>query len=225
VTLTLRGFGTITGKVIMKGEPVGGVTVSESSKGGGVAATFVQTAADGTFTMLKVAEGAHVLSAMQQQMMSLKSSSVTVEVVAGKATPVTIDIPVGSIKLTIDIRPMAGARVDAAQVFLFKGIVAAPQNGKQLTEGFFQGGVQGMKFWFGVGKPAPEFDELVPGDFTLCAVPITGDLSDPQFQQRLQQNMQSLRVACKQVKVLPSPDTQTVIDELPQMAPLPAPPK
>lgn len=34
VTLTLRGFGSITGKVTRKGEPVANAAVGESSKGG-----------------------------------------------------------------------------------------------------------------------------------------------------------------------------------------------
>ena len=43
-----------------------------------------------------------------------------------------------------------------------------------------------MKFWFGEGKPPAEFDELVAGDYSVCTIPITGDLSDSTFQQRLQ---------------------------------------
>jgi hypothetical protein len=38
-----------------------------------------------------------------------------------------------------------------------------------------------MKFWLGAGKPAPDFAELVAGSYSLCAVPITGDMTDPQF--------------------------------------------
>ncbi|MDB4958819.1 MAG: hypothetical protein JWO36_6388 [Myxococcales bacterium] len=222
VTLTLRGFGSITGKVTMKGQPQTGVTISESSKGGGAQASFAQTAADGTFTMSKVPEGAHVLMAMQTQMMALKSTSVTVQVTAGKQTTVAIDIPVGAITLDVAIKALANNKVDAAQVFLCRGIVTA-KTGKDLNDGFFQGGMVGMKFWFGEGKPVPEFDELVPGEYSLCSIPITGDLSNPQFAQRIQSNVATLAVYCKPTTVAAAPAKQTAVQELPAMTPLPSP--
>jgi hypothetical protein len=97
------------------------------------------------------------------------------------------------------------------------------KDAQQLTDAFLQGGVVGMKFWFGEGKPQPEFAELVPGDYSLCSVPVTGDLNDPTFQQRLQEHMQELKVYCKQVKLTPSPNKQTFTQELPAMTPLSTP--
>ena len=67
-----------------------------------------------------------------------------------------------------------------------------------------------MKFWFGEGKPLPEFDELVPGDYSVCTIPITGDLSDTTFQQRMQEHLNALKVYCKAAKVLASPAKQIV---------------
>ncbi len=166
MTLTLRGYGSIVGKVVMKGQPQTGVTISESSKGvPGMQAAFAETAADGTFTMAKVAEGSHVLVAMEQQMMAMRTTSVNVQVTAGKQTTVTIDIPVGSIALDVQIKPLPNNKVDAAMVFLFHGAVSIA-NAKQLTDGFFQGGMQGMKMWFGAAPAPPEYTELVPGDYS-----------------------------------------------------------
>jgi hypothetical protein len=169
-----------------------------------------------------VPEGQIVLNAMQQKMMSMKSASVTVQVTAGKESKVTIDIPVGDIKLAITIKPRANEKVDAAQVFLFGGD-AAPANAKQLTEAFLAGGAQGMKFWFGGSTPAPEFEELVPGQYSVCTIPITGSLQDAQFMQRLQENMEALRVYCMKVKLAPAPLQQAVTQEVPAMTPLPPP--
>lgn len=222
-TLTLRGYGSIVGKVTMKGKPQGGVTVSQSTKGGGAAASFAPTDDEGNFTMARVPEGPIVLQAMKQGMMTMKSTTANVTVTAGKQSTVTIDIPVGELALTVQIKPQANATVDAAQVFLFTGLVAVA-NAKQLTEGFFQGGAQGMKFWLGKAMPMPEFDELVAGDYSVCSIPITGKLEDPTFQGRLQENMQLLKVYCRQVKVTPSPVKQTFLHELPSMTPLPTPP-
>jgi protocatechuate 3,4-dioxygenase beta subunit len=222
ITLTLKGYGTITGKVTSKGEPVGGATITDTPKGGGSQVRMVQSEADGTFTLTKISEGTHVVSAMQQGGfgMSLKSTSTTVQVTAGKETKVAIDIPIGTITMVVQVKPKAGAKVDSAQVFLFRGGVAV-KNAKELTEGFLAGGVQGMKFWLGAGKPDPDFDELVPETYSICGIPITGDLSDLTFQRRLQEHMEALAVYCKKVTLAPSPQKQTFPIELPAMSPLP----
>ena len=69
----------------------------------------------------------------------------------------------------------------------------------------------------------PDFDELVPGDYSACSVPITGNLMDSSMQARLQEHMDLLKVYCKQVQITPSPAQQTVIQELPSMVSLPTP--
>ncbi|HEU4734927.1 MAG TPA: carboxypeptidase regulatory-like domain-containing protein [Kofleriaceae bacterium] len=222
VSLALRGFGSITGKITRKGQPVAGVTVGESSKGGGAQGQFTRSAGDGTFTLAKVPEGAHVINAMQQALMSMRSTSVTVQVTAGHETIANIDIPVGELTVTVTIKPLPGSKLDAAQVFMFAGTVQIA-NGRQLLDGIFQSSLQGSKIWFGAGKPAPEFTELAAGTYSICALPITGDMADMQFQHRLQENMPSLKVYCKAAQVAPSPVSQSFALELPAMTPLPAP--
>lgn len=221
VTLAILGYGSVTGKVTSQGKPLAGVAITDTPKGGGAQVQFAQSDADGTFTLNKVTEGTHVLSALQQGgFTSLKSASTTVQVTAGKATTVTLDIPVGSISLSVIVKALPNNQVDAAQVFLFRGTFAAT-NAKELNEGFFGGGAQGMKFWFGEGKPVPEFDELVAGTYSVCTIPITGDLNDPTFQARIQQHLDALKVYCKTAKVAASPAKQTFIAEVPAMSPLP----
>ncbi|MEO6772631.1 MAG: carboxypeptidase regulatory-like domain-containing protein [Kofleriaceae bacterium] len=220
VTLTLRGFGTIVGKVTVKGQPATGVAITDTPKTGGAQIQIVQADDTGAFTVQKAAEGVHVLSAMQQGgIASFKSTSTTVTVTTGAATTVTIDIPVGTVALTVSIKPQAGAKVDAAQIFLFKGAVAMTK-AKDVQSGFLGGGVSGMKFWTAM-MPAV-FDELVPGVYSACSIPITGNMSDSTFLQRLQESADILRVYCKPVTITASPDQQTLAQELPAMVPLPA---
>ena len=78
-----------------------------------------------------------------------------------------------------------------------------------------------MKFWFGEGKPPPEFDELVAGDYSVCAIPITGDLNDPKFQQRLQEHMRRAQGLLQAGEGRAVAAKQTVIAEVPAMTPLP----
>ena len=78
-----------------------------------------------------------------------------------------------------------------------------------------------MKFW-NATMPA-EFTELVPGSYSVCSIPITGNMADSTFLQRLQENANILKVYCKPVTLAAAPDKQTVAQELPAMVPLPAP--
>jgi uncharacterized GH25 family protein len=222
VTLALRGFGSITGKVTSKGEPQGGVTVTDTLKGSVAQVAIARTADDGTFTLSKVAEGTHVLNAMKMNGMSANSTSATVDVVAGQAANVAIDIQVGTITVAVTVKPIGGAKLDAAQVFLLRGSIAV-QTAKQLNETFGSGSMAGMKFWFGDGKPQPSFEEVVPNDYTICGIPITGNMNDPKFTQRLQEHVDLLKVYCKPLHVGPSPQQQTLELDLPAMAPLPDP--
>jgi uncharacterized GH25 family protein len=222
VTLALRGFGAITGKVTSKGEPASGVTITDTLKGSIAQVGIARTADDGTFSLTKVSEGTHVINAMQMSGFGASSTSATVEVTAGHTSTVTIDIPVGSIEVDVTIKPLAGAHLDAAQVFLLRGQVTAT-TAKQLNDTFGSGGMQGMKFWFGEGKPMPVFEQIVPADYSVCGIPVTGNMMDPTFQQRLQDNVDVLRVYCKPVHVAPSPQKQAVLLELPAMTPLPDP--
>jgi uncharacterized GH25 family protein len=222
IALKLHGFGVITGKVTIQGKPATSVAITDTPKAGGAQVQIVQCDDTGGFTIAKATEGMHVVSAMQQGGMgtSFKSVSTTVTVTAGKPVSVALDIPVGTITLSVAIKPAAGATLNAAQIFLMHGAVTMT-NAKQLQDAFLGGTVTGMKFWFG-SSPA-EFDELVPGDYSACSVPITGNMSDPQFMQHLQANMEALSVYCKLVKLTPTPNAQSVTQELPSMDPLPAP--
>ncbi len=224
VTLQLRGFGSIKGMVTLKGKPQPGITVSVSSKGGGVAGMFTTTDDAGVFTLAKVPEGAQVLAVMQTKMMAFKSHSTEVVVIAGQETKVEIEIPVGTITLAVTIKGVAGAKIDAAQVFLFRGLVTAT-TAKQLTDSFMAGAAQGMKIWLGGAFPAPEFDEMTAGDYSVCTVPIAGNLGDPAFQQQLQAAASTLKVYCRQVKITPSPNEQKITHEVPPMEPLQPPKK
>jgi uncharacterized GH25 family protein len=223
VTLALRAFGAVIGKVTSEGQPAAGVTITDTLKGSIAQVGITRTGDDGSFSLSKVSEGTHVLNAMRMTGMGgASSTSVTVEVKGGQTANVTIDIPVGSIEVDVTIKPIANAHIDSAQVFLFRGLVTAT-TAKQLNDTFGAGGMQGVKFWFGEGKPMPVFDKTVPADYSVCGIPITGNMMDPVFAQRLQEHVDILKVYCKPVTVAPSPQKQAVLLELPAMQPLPDP--
>lgn len=220
ITLSLLGYGSITGKVTMKGKPVAKIGISASVQGGGAQASFAQTDDNGNFKLAKVPEGTVSVQALRGEGMGMKTHAVSIKVVAGQDTKTTIDIPIGQITLTIQPKALASHKVDAAQVFLFDGTVAIA-NAKQLIDGMFSGGGQANKIWLGANTPFPAFEEVLPGDKSICTIPITGNLADPTFQQRMGEHMASLKVYCKAAKVPATPVAQTIVHEVPSMTPLP----
>jgi hypothetical protein len=70
------------------------------------------------------------------------------------------------------------------------------------------------------GEPA-SFEKVKPGEKSVCVVPITGDMNDPGFARRLQENAMKLAVYCARATVKPSPDKQSISREVPAMEPLP----
>ncbi|MFT3697126.1 MAG: carboxypeptidase-like regulatory domain-containing protein [Kofleriaceae bacterium] len=222
IQLQLKGFGTITGKVTIEGQPATGISVTDTPKAGGAQILIAQADDTGAFTIGKASEGPHTVSAVQQGGFgtSFKSTSTTVNVVAGQTVNVTLDIKVGNVELDVAIAPASGATVNAAQVFLFhdqQSIATA----KDVQTAFIGGKGVGMKFWTG-GAPIA-FDSLMPGEYSACSIPITGNMQDATFMQRLQENSNILKVYCTPATVAPSPAKQTVSQQLPTMTPLPPP--
>ena len=81
--------------------------------------------------------------------------------------------------------------------------------------------VGGMRFWF--GKVDPSFDELSAGAYSVCVIPITGNMQDPTFMQRVQAAVNDLAVYCLPTTIADSPTAQSFTAVVPAMNPLPAP--
>ena len=222
MTLVVHGYGSIAGKVTQGGQPVGNVQIADAQRGGGASAQFASTASDGTFVMTKVPEGQHVLSVVRAQFMGMRSTTQTVDVVAGQQIAVTIDIPVGTLALAVTVKPIAGAEVDAAQVFLFHGNVQFA-NGRVVLDNLFTAGVEGMKFWLGASSNPLPYDELVAGTYSICGIPVTGNVMDPKLMQRLQEDMEQLKVYCKPFTLAAAPTQQSAELDLPAQT-IPGPP-
>lgn len=225
--IVLRGYGSLTGTVTRKGKPVAGATVSAAPIGSSGQAVFVTAGPDGKFVLDKVPEGPTAVQAMKQQMMSTFNASRQVQVVAGRAADASIDIPAGEIALTVKVQPKPNETVNAAWLLLVRGGFAAA-NGKALMDAFLAvqgasgGGAAGAEIWLG-GATFPTFRELVAGSYTVCALPITGNIMDSQLNQRINANLDKLDVVCKGVEVKPSPVEQDFTLVTPAMKPLPAP--
>lgn len=234
VVLTIRGYGSVAGKVTRKGEPVAGATISAAPTGASGQAVFVSAGTDGSFVFDRLPAGPTTLLAMNMGMMKASSGGRAVDVVEGKQIDGSVDIQAGDITLTAHCKPKDGQRVDGAQVFLFHGAVTAKtgldvsnlflaRRGVEATPGTTAvdvGIAAGMAFWLGTGDP--KFQEILPGLYTLCAIPFTGAITDPQLMERVMRNLDKLAAVCTPITIAPVPKNPETTFELPAMPPLPA---
>ncbi|HLL23755.1 MAG TPA: hypothetical protein VK427_16565 [Kofleriaceae bacterium] len=221
VTLTLLECGSIAGTVTRRGQPIYGATIDA----GLPAFATASSSEDGEFALPMLPAGPVALrvqvwtDAGRDPMALLRAHQLTVEVQAGKQTSVMIEVPVGTIELGVIVAPRPGADVAGARVFLFSGTVAF-ENYAQLSSQLLNG-VQGQADWDGRGSRPAAFERLVPGDYTVCTIPLAWSPEDQTLMKRLHTTDRTLfKVYCAPARVRPAPEQQTVTVEVPAMSPL-----
>lgn len=220
VDLQLAGTGSLGGVVRAGGKPAGEVTVIATSPAAAKQNIMVTTARDGRYQIDRLAVGEYKVTAMRGAGMGATMAAARARVDAGKRSEVDIEIAVGDVTLVVDVKPRGDGKIDLAQVFLFTGKVGAT-NGKQVNEAFLAASeTGGAKVQNAVGGNPARFTEVSPGEHSLCIVPVTGDVGDPQFVKRLGEQAEKLKVYCEPRAVAASPKEQTHSATVPQMEPL-----
>jgi hypothetical protein len=221
VDLKLAGVGSVTGHVTAGGKPAASAQVIATPPTASRQNVMVATGDDGLYTIERLTAGPYKVTAMiGGGGIGGTMASRTVTVKTGQRATLDIDVPIGNITLAVSVQALSGV-INSAQIFLFDGEVSFP-NAKVLTDRFGQStGSAKMTFWWG-SEPA-KLEKLVPGKRSVCVIPITGNLSDGTFQQRLQENLEALKVYCKPVTVTETPTEQSYTAAVPPMDPLPPP--
>ncbi len=221
-TLALRGFGRVTGTVRAGNSPAPRIPVIATPVGSASQSIAVTTGSDGTYVIEKLPAGEHALTAMLGTGggTGATSGGATVTVKAGAEAKADIDIEVGSLEVTVTVSPKPGAKVDAAQVFLVKGVVKS-RNGKELQAAFLGAGkTGGARMAFATGKPLQaKYDKVTAGRYSVCVVPITGDITDPTCGARIQKAALELGVHCSMHDVASSKSRAMLSVQVPSMSP------
>lgn len=220
--IRLAPVGSVVGSVTKGGEPVPAVAVIAASVENRSQMSVSRTDDKGKFRIERLAAGDYNVSAMLSSGMSASGVSQRATVSGGHETRVDLVVEVGDVTLVVDVEPEPGAKVDSAQLFLFRG-EANPKNGKEVNDAFLGAQASGSAMKFASPGTETRFAEQPPGPRTLCAIPITGDMSDPKFLQRLQEEALHLEVTCAPLEIAPSPAEQRFKLVVPEMKPLPEP--
>jgi uncharacterized GH25 family protein len=219
--LTLQPVGSLHGKVTYGGKPAPGVMVVVSRPGTRQQNLLVTTDSEGLYLVARLPAGAHNLMAMSRAGLGGKSAGASVVIKPGQRARADINVEAGEIDLEVKVTGAGGAAIPLAQVFLFKGAVS-PKTGKQVQEAFLgmaRAGAAMMGF-AKTGQPA-QFKQVTPAAYSLCVLPINGDIHNPGFRDKLQKHANQLKVYCQPRTVPDSPSKQTVTITSPPMDPLP----
>jgi len=218
LSLTLRPFGSLEGVVSYDGKPLADAQV-QAWQTGGAHVVSVKSGADGAFVFDRLPAGKHRI--IVQQSLGMLGPFVTatseVTIAERQRSRTQVDFPIGPIDLTVQAVGKAGAQVDGAQIFLARGTVNI-RNGRQLLDLHAGGGTEAMGFRFGTSYPT--FHKVRAGAVSICTIPLTGNMQDPSFMQRLNEHGDELDVYCMQKTLSASPAQQTIVHEVPAMKPI-----
>jgi protocatechuate 3,4-dioxygenase beta subunit len=221
VELVIQLFGKIAGQITSNGKPAAGAMVSASPEGESSQAIVVNADENGQYQINKLPAGRHRLAANLVNIGGLgaNSSSTIVEVIGNQKIKVDIDIPLGDVSLSVDVIGENEAKISAAQVILIKGIHAATNVAEFNKIALSNVGSIMTSFWM-PGRKA-SFSKVVPDEYTLCIIPLSGDMSDPAFLQKLQKHANMLAVHCSPQTIAGSPSEQSLSKTVPPMNPFP----
>ena len=219
--LRLLPLGSLQGKVTYGDKPAAGVMVVTSQKGGRNQSLLVTTDGEGLYLIERIPAGEYDLMAMSKTGLGGKSGGTSATIVAGRKATADIHVEMGDVTLEVKVGGADGKPVPLAQVFLFQdGLV--PRNGKEVQE-VFLGKAKSGGAMMAFAKPpaAADFKQVTAAAYSVCVLPISGDIQDATFRARLQKHANKLAVHCRPCTVTSSPSKQTFTATVPQMLPLP----
>ncbi len=219
VALTLRGVGSLGGTIRVRRKPAPNALVFVRSKKAREQEAFARTAGDGQYLFSRLADGEYSLVAHPPGIGVNRGDALHVTVRAGEHTQADLDLAFGDIDLELTVTSRPGARLDAAWVYLLPGQVQA-STGQQVREAMRRIMKNINVNFCAVGKPCM-FIALQPRDYSLCAIPITGDTDSGPLLGQLMEHFDSLAVLCSPIEIRSSPEVQSHTIALPSMPPLP----
>jgi protocatechuate 3,4-dioxygenase beta subunit len=209
LTLALEPFGALSGKLMQGGSPAEGVIVSAQATTTPGALFNVASGPDGSYRFDKLAPEVYKVSAtLGMPMMGMKFYSKQVTVVSGKDTVVDLAIEQGAVSLAVTPTPKTGA-VGVASVTIVSGVIAAT-SARDLQLRLAAAGAGSSQWAILVNGGAATFSDMVPGNYTACAVPFPSEVQGMAAMGYVDRNGDRLPVYCKQVVVAPQPAQQAV---------------
>jgi hypothetical protein len=213
VNLQLQGLRSLDGRVTSGGQALANAMVTAAPQQAALGTFSVRTDADGSYRFDKLVPDSYVVSASRERSRgTVRTQTVTIS--AEQDAHLDIDLPSGTVTVSLGIVGPAGSDVHTAQVSLLSGNVQAATATQLVDAAAARGdGSAHMGYVFG-GVPA-SLTGVTPGAYSACAVPIPIDLRGPGDLAQLLGKRDKLLCVCLPVTITPSPDAQSVTVQVP----------
>ncbi len=215
VVLVIHASGSITGQVRQDGKPAAGVFVEVRPKDTRAQQLLVRADPEGKYLFSRIAAGDHIV-AVRLDSYAIKSPyhRRVAKVRPGEQLRVDFDIHKGDIELSVQISGRGDAKVDAAAILLIRGRIQA-NTGAELRHLVRNSDHVAHSLFCQAGETCI-LTGLAPGEHTLCAQQVTGDIKDREFIERFLAHTEKMKAYCF---VLPITDQkqQTHVLQLPRM--------
>lgn len=211
MTLTLRPFGRLEGTVtVIGGRGAAGIDVFAVAAGESTqprAGVGVVVDRRGHFEIPRLAAGTYlVMLQAGGDSAGRMFSARKVTIAPGKTAKLALKVETGGVNVDMVVADADGKDIGTLQLALFSGHVQA-KNLVQVRKAF-AGAVKTANTRVGNTKPVAEtnsqhfvFHKLSPGKYTVCAVPLGGDIKDPQLVRTLRNIKDELPVRCHPIMV------------------------
>ena len=219
--LILQPVGSLEGRVTSAGQPLGGTVLIAAPQQASKGSFVVRTDDAGAYRYDKLAPDTYVVSTMAAGATGRGANfrSQMIQVRSGETAHLDIDIPAGTITVSVAVTAPPDANVHAAQVFLISGTIQAT-TAEQLGDAAAARGAGATHMGFIVKDEAATLDKIEPGSYTACAIPIPGDINDMAAMMRIQGKLDKLLSVCVPAPIAASPDKQSVAIRVPTPPPI-----
>ena len=169
-----------------------------------VAVLMGEVKSDGAYEFERLAEGDYEIKFGTATSTSVSVDGRKVQVAGGRTTEADLNSSVGQVSLEVTVS-YDGARTQSSQVALLDGRIKATTI-PALTRLAMAGNNLRVGFQSRDGRPA-RLDELAPGIYTACAIPLGGDHRNPEFLKTLGSG-DDLPAHCESFEITESPRRQ-----------------
>ena len=200
VELRLGPVAALTGHVTSQGKPVDRAAVVAAPNGSTTGRLAVNTQADGQYQFERLSQGDYLVTAVVRESATVQILQTVSAKIGSEGATADIDVARNGSPVVLDVRNSQGQPMSNAQVFLSTGNVRASTL-SQLESAMAARGPGQTRILLLLKGGAVSTENVPPGPYSVCVVPVPGDPNDASAMQRVRQRAGDLAVTCSSAVV------------------------
>ncbi|MBT8492669.1 MAG: tetratricopeptide repeat protein, partial [Deltaproteobacteria bacterium] len=210
--LELRPFGRLEGRAEGADELPPGTTLYAglvASRGSGVPLAQV-VARKGEFNFGRLPAGRYVLRLVRANQDASNVESTEVEIRPGETTRTDVKLTATGQRIEVLVKLKGGGQVTASQVLLVEGEFDIERGGKAANTKLLS--EPRLRSAFTNRSQPAVFSGVAPGQYSVCVVPLAGDVADRDFMKAVQDNIEDVEIHCQPTAVSSQSPTAVVVE-------------